>query len=697
MKSLLVLGHDARPGSVIEAAFDEFHRAGYQIHVATTAPVAQWEEVGADEVHSIATGIDGFEAAYHRRSNAESEGQRTWSLVRRDPWTLQRAAVADIVIATEPQLVYPVWRFERDRPGLPVRLGFVAALELLAEGPIASVPPATINDALPLVETAPRRRGPGNWIKSRRFADLLDPDLPDEARLSRALPVLRGMWSRGEAAELQDLAQQVLQRLRRPVSKADLGGHLVGWSFGAGERPANLDQAVRHELQYADALLAKADFGGAINAFLNATRMAFYRGIQLDATTSALAEQPDTYLAPFDESQTMERIRPRAGRREQAVEVPRDRPFRLLLVSDGNTNFLGDLIAYAEQEWRAEVRVLGPKDLSASGRWRGQQGIRRRLMSELRGDGKARAAAEEDLREHLDWADACYVEWCTPMTHYVQLADPGSTRIIVRLHSYEAWTMWPQLLDFTRLDSLVFDSDHIRELVERSVPGLKEMGLSTVTPNAMDLARFDLPKTAAAEARFNLVVVGRSVVAKDIAWAVEVVEAVRRHDPRYRLKIIGSDFHDTGSPAFMRYRDYANSALDRLDAAGGLIRFGRTEDVPAALRDCGVIISSSVREGSPLSVLEGAASGAVPVVRDWPYFKRLDHGPRMLYPADWVVDSVEEAATAILEATADEGTWREKSAAAREFALAEYDLTQVQAQYGALFWGPRENTTVNGG
>jgi hypothetical protein len=69
----------------------------------------------------------------------------------------------------------------------------------------------------------------------------------------------------------------------------------------------------------------------------------------------------------------------------------------------------------------------------------------------------------------------------------------------------------------------------------------------------------------------------------------------------------------------------------------------------------------------------------------------------MLYPADWVVDSVEEAATAILEATADEGTWREKSAAAREFALAEYDLTQVQAQYGALFWGTRENTTVNGG
>ena len=697
MKSVLVLGHAARPGSVIDAAFDDFHRAGYQVYVATTAPVADWEGLGADEVHSLIAGIDGFDPTYHRRSIAEAEGQRAWSLVRRDSWTLQRAAVADIVIATASQLVYPVWRFERDRPGLPVRLGFVAARELLAEGPIASVPPATIKDALPPVATASRRRGPRSRIKSRRFNDLLVPDLSDDARLRCALPVLRGMWSRGEAAELQDLAEQVLHRLRKPVSKADLGGHLVGWSFGAGELPTNLDLTVRHELQYADARLAKGDFGGAINAFLNATRMAFYRGIQLDATTSALAEQPDTYLAPFDESRTMERIRARAGRRVQAVEVPRDRPFRLLLVSDGNTNFLGDLIAYAEREWRAEVRILGPKDLTTSARWRGQRGIQRRLLSELQGDGNARAAAEDDLREHLDWADACYIEWCTAMTHYVQLADPGSTRIIVRLHSYEAWTMWPQLLDFTRLDTLVFDSEHIRDLVERSVPGLKEVGLSTVIPNAMDLARFDQPKTAATEARFTLVVVGHSVVAKDIAWAVEVVEAARRHDPRYRLKIIGADFHETGSPAFMRYRAHANNALDRLDAEGGLIRFGRTDDVPAALRDCGVIISSSVREGSPLSVLEGAASGAVPVVRDWPYFKRLDHGPRTLYPADWVVDSVEEAVTAILAATADEVTWREKSAAAREFALTEYDLTQVQAQYGALFWGRRDETTVNGG
>lgn len=125
-------------------------------------------------------------------------------------------------------------------------------------------------------------------------------------------------------------------------------------------------------------------------------------------------------------------------------------------------------------------------------------------------------------------------------------------------------------------------------------------------------------------------------MAKDPRWALEVLRILRQSDKRYRLHLVGGGLNATSSPALHRYHQAFTAELDPLVAEGAVRVLGHTDDVPGALTDVGTVLSTSVREGWPLSIMEGAASGAVPVVRDWPFFAGKTHGARSLFPSDWV-------------------------------------------------------------
>ena len=101
------------------------------------------------------------------------------------------------------------------------------------------------------------------------------------------------------------------------------------------------------------------------------------------------------------------------------------------------------------------------------------------------------------------------------------------------------------------------------------------------------------------------------------------------------------------------------------------------KDLPAHLRDVGYILSTSLRESCPVGVLEGVASGAVPVVREWPVFARLD-AAHQLFPERFVFNTAAEAAT-IIEANRAERMGR--AAEAKEDMA---DLFSVEHTEGRL-------------
>jgi glycosyltransferase involved in cell wall biosynthesis len=108
---------------------------------------------------------------------------------------------------------------------------------------------------------------------------------------------------------------------------------------------------------------------------------------------------------------------------------------------------------------------------------------------------------------------------------------------------------------------------------------------------------------------------------------------------------------------------------------------GHTDDVPTALEQVGVVLSSSVRESFHIGLVEGAASGAVPVVRNWPYFP---DAARSLFPPEWVVDSRQDAARRILETTGSEEKWRQVGREASEHVIDRWDWPTVRQDFERL-------------
>src|SRR5699024_9041485 len=81
--------------------------------------------------------------------------------------------------------------------------------------------------------------------------------------------------------------------------------------------------------------------------------------------------------------------------------------------------------------------------------------------------------AERVFRPHLETTDVMFVDWCGALAALISQVDPGQTRIVVRMHSFEVFTKWPQLVDFTRVDDLVFVSSRLRDLAVAAVPALQ--------------------------------------------------------------------------------------------------------------------------------------------------------------------------------------------------------------------------------
>jgi glycosyltransferase involved in cell wall biosynthesis len=199
-------------------------------------------------------------------------------------------------------------------------------------------------------------------------------------------------------------------------------------------------------------------------------------------------------------------------------------------------------------------------------------------------------------------------------------------------------------------------------------------------PNRNLLNAFILPKYPGSE--HTLALVGWNNVTKDPLWALDLLESLREHDDRWRLRLIGDPFPVSGltAPA-AAYRD----ALDaRIDALGDAVEQpGFTDDVPEALRHIGVILSSSRREGTHEGMLQGVASGAFPVVRNWPYVARWG-GATTIVPDEWIVDTAQEGAAMLLKAAEDETTFAGHRRAMAEWTIARYDWSVVRPQLDAL-------------
>ncbi|MEV5472907.1 glycosyltransferase [Streptomyces sp. NPDC052207] len=709
MTHVLLIAGSAPTPSMLKAAVEQIRAAGATVQLAG---LFEREAVGgvldAADVCSLTEAAAQRGTAFVKRIAKLPAPRRTWESAEGDRWVRRHARSAQVLVALDANAVYTVWHLAEQNRRADAVYGVAPALRAIqarGERPVRSavrdvvrtVPSPTVT-----VRSAGRtvRRGAGAVLRrasspavmrsalgARAWRSVVvAPRVPDAARAKLARRVSLSMQKGGRRTGATMVLDQAADRIANRKLRAALLADAAGAELARGhDGPEVREKAVEAALKLADQRFAKKDPAGAADQLSKAFDLAFHRVLHFDGVSSPLAQDPEGYLAAFHTSAAFKALSTPRGRALPAAPTPSGRPLRLL-VAYANGAFLQAIRERYENHPGVEIRCIDVnQDETLRPLARDVKGI---LTQALGGRPDFRARVEEALRPHLDWADTVFVDWCTGAAALFTSVDPGTTRIVVRLHSYEAYSFWPHVVDFTRVDDLILVSDHLREMVEKVLPRLAEPGIAGthVIANAMDLAPFHRDK-AGADARFVLALVGINSVAKDARWALQVLRLVRERDERYRMVIIGGGINRKAGAAARAYDDLLQRELRELETAGAVIRMGHTDDVPAALTDVGVILSSSVRESFHCGLVEGTASGALPVVRDWPFFAALQHGARTLFPPDWVVSTPEEAAQRILALTGAEESWRGAAEPAAKHALATWDWSVVGLEFDRLLLG----------
>jgi glycosyltransferase involved in cell wall biosynthesis len=394
----------------------------------------------------------------------------------------------------------------------------------------------------------------------------------------------------------------------------------------AGLLPTDLGPTRTALAEKADAAQRRGDRATAVKLLTRLAVLSFHRAVQLEGPTSPLADDPDTFLGPLRASEAWQALT--APRGALPPRARRDR-LKVCVVTDGDLRFLAPLLDHVD----AEVVSLGE--------WDGPElPLTPGAQVEARADSRpADSLWAQALRARIGDADLVWVEWCQRAAVLVtQLELDVPT--VVRLHSFEAFTVFPHLVDPSRVTEVVVVSPAFQELLRAVVPALGEK--ATVLPNALDPARFARPK--APEAARTLGLIGWGAPAKDACWALDVLAELRRSDPAWRLRLVGSE------PTAPGYAEEVRSRMAQPDVAGAVDVVGQSDDVPAELTRIGALVSSSTRESFHLAVGVAVASGCRVAVRDWPTLSRYG-GPHGVWPDDWVVRTPAEAAAVLLSAT----------------------------------------------
>lgn len=309
---------------------------------------------------------------------------------------------------------------------------------------------------------------------------------------------------------------------------------------------------------------------------------------------------------------------------------------------------------------------------------------------ELRIDQWADLAVHDETAslQHVAWADVVICEWFAPNALWYSAHRRPEQRLIVHLHRFELYRPWPGKAAIDLIDQVVCVSPHYaRVALQRTGwPSTKV----TVVPNYVDVDQLDRPKLEGAAVHLGMIGIVPSLKRMDLA--LDVLAILRRDDPRYHLFIKGKlPWEHPGIWDVPAERIAFDEVLRRLQvdrALRGAVTFdGFGPDVPAWLRRIGWVLSTSDGESFHLAPADGMASGAVPVVRDWP-------GADTIYDARWIRHDP-DAMAEMIASIAAEGRWEAEGERAKAEVQERYSLERVADPWTRILEANLPGTVVD--
>lgn len=272
----------------------------------------------------------------------------------------------------------------------------------------------------------------------------------------------------------------------------------------------------------------------------------------------------------------------------------------------------------------------------------------------------------EALGRTLAEADLTWVEWVQDAAvHAARLPRKG--KLVLRLHSFEAYTSLPTLVDWERVDALLVVAPHVTEILKLSLPDLESRVRVVVVPNGVDMARYALRKPRPKTGRIAFV--GALRHTKNLPLVLQCFAAAAKTDASLSLHLAGQ--YEGGELEQTELAVYLTHLIHSMGLAGRVHFHGQVADIPAFLEDKDALISCSMRESFGYNIAEAMARGVAPVIHHFP-------GAAALFPRERIFHTVEEAAALLAGPAPD-------PRALRTFVGARHSLGhQIQALDGLL-------------
>lgn len=242
----------------------------------------------------------------------------------------------------------------------------------------------------------------------------------------------------------------------------------------------------------------------------------------------------------------------------------------------------------------------------------------------------------------LDQADIIFCEWGLGNLVWYSEHKKQGQKLITRIHAQELKTRHLDQCNHDNIDNYIFVSPYFYELM------IAEFGLERkkckMIFNMVDTEFLDKPKLLDAE--FHLGMIGDVPQSKRLDRALDIFEQLYLKDKRYKLFVKGKrpeEYPWMHSKAKAEEMAYYQQQYQRIKDNGWhrSVVFEGHGPIDEWLQNIGWILSVSDNESFHLSVAEGMASGAVPVIFNWA-------GAETIYPEDYIFDSTSEI-TAIIQ------------------------------------------------
>jgi glycosyltransferase involved in cell wall biosynthesis len=281
------------------------------------------------------------------------------------------------------------------------------------------------------------------------------------------------------------------------------------------------------------------------------------------------------------------------------------------------------------------------------------------------------------LASLLPGNDILFCEWGLENISWLSKNKLPEQKLIVRIHRHEFTKKFLHETDWEQVDTIILISPVWMERFIELYPSTRAK--CRLIYNQVDCDKYDIEKSD--DASHHLGLLGILPKLKAPHLGVEILKKLRRYDKRYLLFIKSRLPEEVGwlwrNP---EERKYYKRFFFRIKWSGirkSLVFDPHGDDVTDWFRNIGFILSTSDLEGSHQAIAEGMASGAIPVIRDWP-------GARKIYPEKYIFRSTVEAADFIRELSAS-GNLRKEQEAVKEFARIHFDLKVIVKQYDEIF------------